>query len=602
MMKKRRSGFIAVVAVILLLGTLTWLVGCSKNNRGNQLDSVDANSIKIVETNESFAISWHAVTNADKYKLEITGNETIVSDYLAINLRSVQGFTFPASGEFTISITAQGDGYADSAPTTIPYKTEGVQLASPEITAFENGVIQWKPSNAVASYEVKVDNVTVSANASDCRYDLSSLTGLKRVEIIAHGDEVWTYSSGATALAYNASSKALEFLPVTDCSIKDDKLVWGAVGGAKAYKVVDIEMNSVTVTDTSYDIADKLLIYGVYPISGKELINSATVQLAPIKYLDGEGTAQNPYKIKTILDLRTIDYYETIYAEQVASNKNLPRNVYELQNDIDYSYVPVGDDETNIHTLKVPFFGTLDGKGHTLKNVRVANYDGGYWSLFDRLVQGSTVKDIVFDSPEISTKLQDEDHPINTTIATVAYYNYGTVSGITITNAKYAAAGGEIAGIVAHNYGTVSDCTLGGTFKIEDTELEKQACYEVAGIVLENLKGGKVTNNTVTEFTAVGTTSKDATKKSYYNLGMVGGIVAYARAGSVTTGNKYTKITVTNANASSYTVGGIIASNASGTQNGNTAGELTANNTKATATTGSGSRALGTLIGKTASV
>ncbi|MDE7373538.1 MAG: hypothetical protein K2N18_05695, partial [Clostridia bacterium] len=311
----------------------------------------------------------------------------------------------------------------------------------------DTAILSWQAVTGATSYEVKIGDF--SFITSETSVNLREILGLTLpdgdFDIIITAMDGSASSESTTFKANVAEAEELQdtFIlePITTTVLK-----WKPMKDIKSFRVVDIDYNVTTVTGTSYDMFDKKIVLGVYPVESSDKFDVTKVKPLDIKYLEGNGTQDSPYLIKKPFDIRAIEYYESRYYNEKQQNKNY----YKIANDMDYRQVNVLDSVSNMFTLHKPFFGTLDGDGKKLSNVSV-HYDGGYWALFDFLAQGSTVKNIVFDSPEIENKLQVKDRPINATISTIDNWNYCTVSGITLTNAKYTATGGEVCGIVCHN-------------------------------------------------------------------------------------------------------------------------------------------------------
>lgn len=557
--------FFAVAAAAL------GLTACSKKSARLPLDPVSAESIKVTEGVDAFFVSWTPVNNAQDYEVTVCGGKA--TTYMtSMSLRSAE-YTLPADGKLSISLVARGEGYRDSTPTDIIYNVEGVQLRSPEIISFADGVLTWKTDPLASTYKVKVAGKTVS-NASDGLYHATSLdlndkkfAGAVRVEVSSVGDGKYYFDSGATVVNINADHSAMQYGEVTSYTVKDGVLSWGAVGGAAGYKVVDVYMNAITTKELSFDLNETNMIYAVYPISS----NPAVIADAPftavdalIPYLEGDGKEDSPYIIKTPFDLRAIDYYETVFETKTK------KAFYRIDADIDFDSGNATQENSNVIYLNKPFGGTLDGNGKKLTNMRVI-YNDGYWALFDYITKTGTVKNIKFEAPTITNAVQSSTHPINASIATVAYYNYGTVSDVTVTDAKYETMGGEISGICSHNYGVVKNCTVGGSFKQKLTGQYSQACYEMAGVVLENCAGGVVDGNKVTKLVIEGSEAEGEISKEdeengiprpkYNNVRCAGGIVAVNRAGGTVKNNSYTSVTIKTCLLDSE-YGGLVAYNA----------------------------------------
>ena len=589
----------ALMLLVVLCMTLVFAVGCSPvaipNVGGNdpnggdqtvpgQLASVAASSVQFNES--TMVVTWQAVSHADSYQLSITTSasskavtQTVTKP--TVSLRQVSGLSLPDSGNIKITFVAKGKGYKDSSPITTTLNYGGAKLTGPEITSFDKNVIKWDGVTG-AVYTVKVNGQTVTESATDS-YDVSSLTDSARIDIFAslNGE-----TSDVTSMMYDYYAGKLRALPISEYTVDGEVLRWSAVKGATGYKIVDLDFNSYTVKNLYYDMAMRNIVYGVYPVmpASSVLASADIVSAADIKYLEGSGTATDPYLINTPFDLRTVDYYELRYSEN-GGNKNY----YKINANMDYRTVSALDGESNMFTLRKPFFGTLDGGNHTLSYITVKN-NNGFWAMFEHIAVGATVTSIKFDTATITNSVLDTTHPINATIAMVAYRNYGTVSQITLANGKFNTKGGEIAGLVAHNFGTVSNCTVTGCELRENTTSDLgTAAYEMAGVVLENCGGGRVENNSVSTLTIYGMGS---------NIGSSAGVVAINRKGGAVTNNSFDGVIIRNLK-SGKEAGGVVGYCATGgtvTKGSGTLGSLTVNN--ANVTNENGSSGKGKLYGK----
>lgn len=592
-MKKRL--LILIIMIVSVCSAFFVVSGCSKNvpggsvgDNGSGAFELDAASVKIEETENGPILSWGKLEDAISYSVTVNG-KTAETRICVMNLASANyGFVLPANGKLEATIVAKSFLSYDSPPATITYTAEGVRLKSPIITNFENETLEWTGGSRAKEYVVTVATgggapvpVAVSGNTLNLRGYLGSCV----VSITAHGDGTWFKDSDSVSVNVNSAHTALVLAPVNRFNVEDGRLSWQAVGGASAYKVVDLDRSVTIVEETFYEISgplgDKNIVYGVYPVSDSDIFEDAEIVPVDIPYLQGDGTAASPYLIKTAFDLRAIDYYEARYAEKIITSPNTPKNFYRIEADIDYSTITPDDSGvSNIYTLAKPFYGTLDGNGKTLSNIFVA-YDGGYWALFDMITPGATVKNIKFDKPIIINLLQKSDRPLKATVATVAYRNYGRIENVTVSGAKYTAAGGEVSGIATHNYsgGVVTGCTVKtSTFMQHATGQTSQACYEMAGVVLENY--GEVSANTVDDLSIIGSAAKGDDGGSYNIVRTAGGIVSVNRAGGVVSANKYNKLVMKNmlndygqnGNGGGFEFGGLVAYNAGTVTVGSAAG------------------------------
>lgn len=447
----------------------------------------------------------------------------------------------------------------------------------PKITKYEKGILEWEVNGNVAAYTVRIDGVIAVRKKGLGCYDTNAHAGAHELTITAEGDGT-RIRTVTLALVFDAEHRTLRLAPVRDITVKNGVLRWKHDGGAKGYAVYDLALYATYTERQSYDIEGilgyKNLVYAVLPVSDNPLIRDWDVSASKIDYLRGKGSEEDPYRIYTPFDLRAVDYYEALYAERRSPAR---RNHYRIENDLDFAAVAAHDDESDIFTLSRPFFGVLDGNGKVFRSVRVY-YDGGYWALFDYIADGGEVFGIKFNEPVIDNVCADSVHPVNSTIATVAYVNHGTVRNIAVHAARYTAVGGAVCGIAAHNYGAVHSCRVSGIFRQKDTGLLSQACYEMSGVVLENHEGGKVVGCTVSNLVIEGTYSASAGGRKgeigarYGNIRTVGGIVAVNRRGGDVVGNMYSHISAEAVNAA-FEAGGIVAYNAAGgTVRGNECG------------------------------
>lgn len=568
MTRKKRCGIISVI--IAVCAVLFGVTACAERSDVHLGDLEPVGGIVLSEKSDSLTLSWGYVTMVEEYVVTVN-DVTITTQNRSLDLRATENFTLPQNGILTVTIVAKAKGYTSSKPVNKTFVADGVAISVPQNISIDDGVISWVNPSGALGCVLTVEGKTVSDGADGLyhaqTYDASALSDGVRITLAVMGDGVWLRDSETVAFILDKTNNELDVDRVSGLSVDGETLSWQPYGGATAYRVIDIDYNVTTVTETSYDMSDKNLVIAVYPVIKSSTFS--TVALAEgsvvIDYLEGKGTATDPYKIKTPFDLRAIDYYENIYAQNGGTGAV---NNYKIMNDINYDTVSVLEDESNMYTLRKPFYGVLDGDDKKLSNVSV-NYDGGYWALFDLTVAGSVVKNIRFDSPTIVNVLQHSERPINASIATVANINRGTVSGITVDHASYTAAGGEVCGIVSHNYGTVTECKVtSSTFTQGSYDLPGQACYEMAGIVTENCAGGVVSNNVVSALTIAGTACEGDGDSYYYNVRTAGGIVAVNRAGGSVSNNGYDGLIMTNmldfynGNDGGYEWGGLVAYNA----------------------------------------
>lgn len=469
----------------------------------------------------------------------------------------------------------------------------------PEITSFENGILVWnKIDEAVL---LRVDGKVISDKRDGLYHG-------DRIDLRKHGGALVELSfiningAGTLRLVVDFYHRRVRLAPV-DCGFDPatGELGWNAACGALGYCVIDIDYGVKRIRGTRYEMWAAKYAVGVLPVSDSDVVGDAEIRdidkIKNLKYLDGAGTADDPYRIRTAYDLRAIDYYEARYAEALRIGAAEHVNHYRIEHDINYGEIAAGDEESNISALAKPFYGVLDGNGKKLTNIRV-RYDRGYWALFDFIARGATVKNIRFVRPEISNSVKSPSHPTAAEIATIANRNYGTISNITVKSAHYSASGGEVCGVCSHNYGTVEGCSVSGTFVQENSKLVSQACYEMAGVVIENRAGARVEDCTAVSVTVRGTSCTGRNGETYYNVRTAAGIVAVNRAGGVVARNAFSEVMLTNVNTD-FEFGGLVAYNAGTVITGGAKlGKLKCNGADCAAAIGKAGALVGTVVGK----
>ena len=605
-MRKRLIGSIVACAAVGL--AFLGLTACDKSptdtdgpvGDGGQLAQVDVDSITVRE--QVFVVgtlgttfSWDPVENATDYTFVCNGDEVKLT-YPSVTIQNFDELTLPADGVFNISISASAFGYTSSEPVSYTYTVRGCELKGISVTALENGVLKWKADPLAQGYLVSVNGAAgVVVNKNEL--NLSEYSGAVTLDIRAVGDGLYTKNGTPFIVKVNAEHTRMQLLAVENYTVKNGVVSWEPMVGVSKYRIVDIERNTQVITDTSYDYSEKLPLYGVYPISDSDTIDDAEITSVSIPYLDGQGTSAAPYKIKSPIDFRAIDYYEAVYAEKLKANGSAVKTYYSVTKDIDFNSVDVLEEDSNFYALTQPFYGVLDGGGKELSNIRI-RHRSGYWAMFDYIAGGGIVRNMKFSSPDIKNEMIQATLPINASIATIAYKNYGVIADVIVKDANYKTAGGEIAGICWDNHGTVQRCEMSGVLVQNATGQPNQACYEMAGIVAEN--NGTVSDNMVKNLEIRGTAIPD-NGSSYNNVRCAAGIVAVNRRGATVSNNSFESVTMSNVLTAiqEHEFGGVVAYNAGSVVKGTgSLGTFIHNGTPVNSEVGGGTSLLGKLIGK----
>lgn len=185
------------------------------------------------------------------------------------------------------------------------------------------------------------------------------------------------------------------------------------------------------------------------------------LNVAPSQF-EGEGTAENPYLIKTVNDLKTLNKAIT------QNGLTFEDDHFALVNDLDFTGVTdffgVADDSKETHA----FAATFDGRGHKIKNWKlkglmlnaegkVAQGSRQTVALFGIVGKKGVIKNLVIDS---SCKFEGHSG-----IASTVAICYGKVENVRnyadVTAAKTHAAG--IVARLAADDATVTNCYNAGT-------------------------------------------------------------------------------------------------------------------------------------------
>ena len=172
---------------------------------------------------------------------------------------------------------------------------------------------------------------------------------------------------------------------------------------------------------------------------------SYSIDLYADNFEGGSGTESDPYLIATDLQLAKL-------AREVnnsSTKDNFSGKYFELSQDIDLNsalWMPIG---TWNNSTERYFYGKFNGKGHTIKNMRIEweGYKDKWcaWGLFSRILGKSTteaefgcITNLIFQDAEIQKKAgyQPIGDGINIGIAAGEVYGNGELSNIIIRNSK----------------------------------------------------------------------------------------------------------------------------------------------------------------------
>jgi hypothetical protein len=214
----------------------------------------------------------------------------------------------------------------------------------------------------------------------------------------------------------------------------------------------------------------------------------------------GSGTADDPYIIATPADMNTFGTYSADWNKcfKLAADINMARYT--------------GTQFKIVGTASVPFTGTFDGKGFTIKNLNYTNIaPTNYAGLFG-YTSGATIKNL---------KLENVDIDANSIYVggLVGYQYYGTITNchITGTISSSGSATAYIGGLVGwQSYGTITDC-----YSTAEVICSSGNAY-AGGLI------GYQSHGAVTDSYSIGTVTASSSTYSAF----AGGLIGYQFSGS----------------------------------------------------------------------
>jgi large repetitive protein len=147
--------------------------------------------------------------------------------------------------------------------------------------------------------------------------------------------------------------------------------------------------------------------------------------------MDGEGTAENSYKLDSIADLEKIHYY--------------PDKHFELTKDI----VGANDVFTAIGSEGISFTGVFDGNGHTITGLKIASETGA--GLFS--INEGTIKNVAVLNADINSSKNDAGILVDVNNGTIENsYTTGSITGLSNVGGLV----GYSNGVIRNSYSTAN--------------------------------------------------------------------------------------------------------------------------------------------------
>jgi hypothetical protein len=237
-----------------------------------------------------------------------------------------------------------------------------------------------------------------------------------------------------------------------------DNVTWALYGATdNETSALKMEGNTVTVKDVYASSQVNATTADGY---GAKMYLLAVVP----KLFDGEGSAESPYLIKSVADLKILNSAVGTYAQDHSGD------YFAMTNDIDCT---TAEGETAFQGVGsgtgYTFGGNFDGRGYSIKNLTINALDADsattnstlYAGLIANLNEDGTVKNVVIDK---SCKFDLYRYS-----APVVGVNYGVVDNCR-NYADVKSVSTSNGGVVGFNYsGTISNCYNSGRISVGTT-------------------------------------------------------------------------------------------------------------------------------------
>ncbi len=361
--------------------------------------------------NDKFAVSWDKVEGAEGYRVKLYRDGETVQVFTSDKIDSTSFDLTEQFAEikgkegvyrFTVTALGNGENYKDSRESGRDEK--GFRF-NPEEFVGKSASLIWNQVSKVA---------------------------------------VWTAVEGAdfyNVTLYYEGDKAVEFRLTKEMFGKDE--------------------NRITMHFLHSMARDGNYYFTVQ--AGKEIskdqdghMRTALGGVAKSKSENFEGEKGETVKISSVEDwmsIVNIDGKGTEYKTEADAQNALWARSYELTADLDFSDYVKEDEKLTLSwgNINAMFNGRLDGKGHSIKGLKLK---GGECGLFSYIGPLGVVKNLKIDSPNAL---------INDNAGILALYNYGQIRNCTVDNANITSdLGAIIGGMLSRNYGTVEDCCVRG--------------------------------------------------------------------------------------------------------------------------------------------
>ncbi|MFH1772087.1 MAG: GLUG motif-containing protein [Candidatus Omnitrophota bacterium] len=355
------------------------------------------------------AINLEGTTQANR--IELSANGDIVSfGTVKANTLNEKGASFNIAGSYAV------------AKTTAENDDGAVVIGKPNETTNYQGLIQ-DPQDIIVTNDAKI---------------FLTFNTIFHADSDTNGSGLFTMMPGSNI---NLNNFSLDIYASEDSILRD-------IFGTQSLTLHESKSgsNPTYYTGYTYDIPSFTLDNaGLYKFTGN----------------GGDGSSENPFKIKTLKDLQSIALY-------------LDKN-YELANDIDASKTSLWNGGKGFKTIdglsEEGFVGSLNGDGNIISNLYIHDfaYNGYNHSLF-----------ISIKGAVLNLGLEKIDVFVSGSGSALAIINEGTIENCYATGAVASEGGG---GLVSTNWGTIRNSYAAVELSVSD---EDHLGGAFGGLVAEN--------------------------------------------------------------------------------------------------------------------
>ncbi|MBQ3594745.1 MAG: T9SS type A sorting domain-containing protein [Bacteroidales bacterium] len=393
-----------------------------------------------------------------------------------------------------------------------------------------------------------VDGLTLNGvEARNCEEGITIGGASKEVEIIGTTINSETYAIRAEGDGSDftiENSTLVAKVPVVVRNVTENSMISFTFNGTNTITESNPTNYWFVAGETEYKGADEVM-----PTAPKGQV-SVTLNDTGLRYEDvygnyyelaGEGTANNPYTIANLYELK-------FFRDQVNAGNNYQGKYVKLTGDIDLAegqnrgaeesnWTPIGN-STN------KFQGTFDGQNHTISNLVINDGNSSNQGFFGFTTNGE-IKNVIFENAKVTGRLNVG--VVAGTPYTSKYTNIKVTGHVEVNGMSYV---GGVGGKNAYANWTDITVDVDGESYVKATSTENGTQYRtyVGGVIGFNGEGGHTFKNISSNINVIG---------DVCDIGGIFGIAHY--------GNKFENITHTgtvtntNSNAEDVVETGLIA-------------------------------------------